>query len=82
MEHTKFRVQNTCSMTKDKGDFYLRIMSRLFFFLMKFKIFFRKREDIVEVNIFFETEIFLRKFKVSKKKEKKSRREMIKVKMI
>lgn len=49
---------------------------------MKFKIFFRKREDIVEVNIFFETEIFLRKFKVSKKKEKKSRREMIKVKMI
>lgn len=38
---------------------------------MKFKIFFRKREDIVEVNIFFETEIFLRKFKVSKKKKKK-----------
>lgn len=49
---------------------------------MKFKIFFRKSEDIVEVNIFFETEIFLRKFKVSKKKEKKSRREMIKVKIM
>lgn len=47
---------------------------------MKFKIFFRKREDIVEVNIFFETEIFLRKFKVSKKKKKKVDEKWLKLK--